>query len=312
MNEAFALGELVLGAFLAVWATDRLLAGLVGLARFLPVSVFAAGALLSGFEVENVAVGIAAGLDRADEIALGSVFGGAIFLVCAALGAGALIAPLRVRLPRSFVLLLVAAPLAAGIGIAGERTGPAAGVVLLVLFAAAMTHLVHRSRDEGFGLDAEVEEELGHPRSRPVVLALTLLGLVGVALGGKLVADGAESITAGFGLAPLFVGMVVAPAAVELEEIARQAVPARRGHPEVSAANLVGTQLYFCLFTLGVLSLTVPIEIDPRVRSFDWPFLVGASALAAVFLWRGRVGRREGAVLVALYLVYAALRAAAA
>ena len=308
MDAAPAVAILVAGAVLAVWATDRLLAGLVGLARFLPVSVFAAGALLSGFEVENVAVGIAAGLDHADEIAVGSVFGGAIFLVCVALGLGAIIAPLQVRLPRSFIALLVAAPLAAGLGIAGERTEPAAGAILLVLFAAAMAHLVHRSRDEGFGLDGEVEEELEHPRSRPAAVGLTLLGLFGVAAGGKLVAIGAEGIVASFGLAPLVVGMVVAPAVIELEEVARQAIPAMRGHPEVSAANLVGTQLYFCLFSLGLLTLVAPIGVDPRVRSFDWPFLVGASCLAAIFLWRGRVGRREGAVLLAAYALYVALR----
>ncbi len=309
MDAAPALAALAAGAILAVWSTDRLLAGLVGLARYLPVSVFAAGALLSGFEVENVGVGIAAGLDHADEIALGSVFGGAIFLVCVALGLGVIIAPLQVRLPRTFIALIVAAPLAAGLGIAGSRTEPLAGMVLLALFAGAMAHVVHRSRDEGFGVEEEVAEELAQQRSRPAAAALTLLGLAGVALGGKLVASGAEGIIAGSGLAPLLVGMVLAPAAIEIEEVARQAVPAHRGHPEVSAANLVGTQLYFCLFTLGLLSLTVPIEVDPRVRMLDWPFLVGASALAAAFLWRGRVGRREGAVLVAAYLAYVALRA---
>jgi hypothetical protein len=36
------------------------------------------------------------------------------------------------------------------------------------------------------------------------------------------------------------------PTAIEIEEVFRQAVPAREGRPEVSAGNLVGTLLYSC------------------------------------------------------------------
>ena len=45
------------------------------------------------------------------------------------------------------------------------------------------------------------------------------------------------------------------PAAIEIEEVFRQAIPAKRGHAEVSAANLLGTLLYFVLFNLGLLAL---------------------------------------------------------
>jgi Ca2+/Na+ antiporter len=48
-------------------------------------------------------VGLAAARRDAEEIALGTVFGGAIFLVCVALGLGALLYPLRVRLPRGLL-----------------------------------------------------------------------------------------------------------------------------------------------------------------------------------------------------------------
>ncbi|MBJ7593793.1 MAG: hypothetical protein JF886_02855 [Candidatus Dormibacteraeota bacterium] len=50
---------------------------------------------------KNIAVGLAAGSRGDAEIALGTAFGGAIFLVCFALGLGALIAPLRASLPRT-------------------------------------------------------------------------------------------------------------------------------------------------------------------------------------------------------------------
>jgi Ca2+/Na+ antiporter len=88
-------------------------------------------------------------------------------------------------------------------------------------------------------------------------------------------------------------GMVVAPAAIELEEIIRQAVPTREGHPEVRVGNLIGTLFYFVLFNLGLIALITPVDVDPLVRWLDWPALVVVTLVASAFLAHGRIGRRE-------------------
>ncbi len=43
------------------------------------------------------------------------------------------------------------------------------------------------------------------------------------------------------------------------------------------------------------------------MRTLDWPFLVGVTWLATIFLARGRVGRVEGVLLLACYAVYVGL-----
>ena len=60
MSVAFSFALFGVGVALVIWATQRLLEGLVGLAWLLRVSAFAVAAILSGFEAENVAVGLAA------------------------------------------------------------------------------------------------------------------------------------------------------------------------------------------------------------------------------------------------------------
>ena len=65
MSVLVALGLFLAGAALAVWATERLLEGLVSVATALRLSAFAVGAVLSGFEAENIAVGLAAGGNKA-------------------------------------------------------------------------------------------------------------------------------------------------------------------------------------------------------------------------------------------------------
>jgi cation:H+ antiporter len=183
------------------------------------------------------------------------------------------------------------------------------GAALLAAFALAVTYLVLASRHHRFLESEEVREAEEKRRSYPKAVGLAVLGLAVIAVGGELVTVGAEGIVSALGLSALLVGMVLTPAAIEVEEVIRQAVPAREDRPEVSAGNLVGTLLYFLWFNLGLISLLVPVRVDPQVIYFDWPFLVALTWLATLFFARGRVGRLEGAVLLLAYALYATLRA---
>jgi cation:H+ antiporter len=183
------------------------------------------------------------------------------------------------------------------------------GAALLAAFALAVTYLVLASRHHRFLESEEVREAEEKRRSYPKAVGLAVLGLAVIAVGGELVTVGAEGIVSALGLSALLVGMVLTPAVIEVEEVIRQAVPTRENRPEVSAGNLVGTLLYFLWFNLGLISLLVPVRVDPQVIYFDWPFLVALTWLATLFFARGRVGRLEGAALLLAYALYATLRA---
>jgi cation:H+ antiporter len=280
----FALLLFVVGAVLAIFATERLLEGLVSLAQLVRFSAFAIGAVLSGFEAENIAVGLAAGGRGVAEVSLGTVFGGAIFLVCVALGLAALLFPLEVHLPRSVLVIFAASPLLAGLTLLGASTPRWAGVLLLLAFVGAMIYLVRVSRNRQFLLSKEVAESQSQQRPLWKALLLTFLGLIVVSIGGEMVATGAEQLIAAFGVPALLMGMIVTPAAIELEEVARQAIPSKRGRHDVSAGNLIGTLLYFVLFNLGFIALLTPVRVDPLVVRLDWPVLILVTWIATAFL----------------------------
>lgn len=308
MPPAIAILLFIAGVTLAVWATERLLEGLVGLALALRISAFAVGAVLSGLEAENVAVGLSAGRVSAAPIALGTVFGGATFLVCVALGLGALLFPLKIRLPRSFLLAFAAAPVVSGLALIAPTTPRWTGIVLLAVFGLLLSYLILASRGHHY-LDTsdEIEEAREKHRSLPISIAFTVLGIILISIGGELVAQGAIGIIASFGIPAALMGMVITPAAIEFDEIFRQVVPSREGRHDVSAGNLIGTLLYFALFNLGLIALITPVHVTSQERALDWPFLIAITWLATLFLWRGRVGRGAGAVLLVAYAVYIAL-----
>jgi cation:H+ antiporter len=309
VDAVVPIGAFLLGVVIVVWASERLLDGVVGLGALLRAAPFVIAGIFSGLEAENVAVGVVAAANRQPEIALGTVLGGGSFVVCVALGLGALLFPLRVRLPRGLLLVFAATPVLAGVALVGGTTARAAGLILLVAFAASIWYLVRASRQHEF-LDGEAAEirrqvEPAGTRARwwrPV--GLTILGLGVLTAGAELVNHGAEELIDQFVFPAALMGMVITPAAIEAEEVIRQAVPSRHGRHDVAAGNLIGTMLYFVLFNLGLIALAAPVAVPGRVVALDWPFLIGVTWLATSFLWRGRVTRRQAATLLAAYAGY--------
>jgi cation:H+ antiporter len=301
---AVAVGSFLLGVVVVVWSTERLLAGMVGLAALLRLAPFAVAGIFSGLEAENVAVGLVAAHGGVPDLALGTVFGGGVFIVCVALGLGAVLFPLRVEVPGGVLLCFAVTPVLAGLALIGDITPRVAGTVLLVAFAVALGYVVMASRTHRFLDGDEVLEAAERPRRWWTSVLLTLLGIGTITIGAELVTFGAQRMISQFSLPAALIGMVVAPAAIELEEVVRQAVPAREGRPDVSAGNLVGTVLYFVLFNLGLIALAAPVHVTPLTRTLDWPFLVASIWLATLFLWRGGVGRVQGLILLALYAGY--------
>lgn len=306
-TAAIAIALFVLGVIVVIWATERLLEGLVGLGTLLKLAPFAIAALLSGFEAENIAVGVTAAKAGASQIALGTVFGGAIFLLCVALGLGGIIAPLQARLPPGVLIMLAISPLVAGMPLLGATTSRLTGLLLFLTSLACLGYLVLASRGHRFLESEEVTERLQERSTWLSAAGLTLLGIAVIAVGGELVTVGATRIIGAFGVSAAVMGMLVTPAAIELEEVIRQAVPARQGRPDVSAGNLAGTLIYFILFNFGLITLVTPVQIAPLTRSLDWPFLLVSAWIAVLFLARGRVGRPEGVVLLGVYVAYAVL-----
>ncbi|MBO3749916.1 hypothetical protein J5X84_27870 [Streptosporangiaceae bacterium NEAU-GS5] len=298
MSGLLALGAFALGVVIVVWSTEMLVDGMVGLAALLRAAPFVIAGVFSGLEAENVAVGVVAARDGHTEIALGTVFGGASFVMCVALGLAAVLFPLRVRLPRGILLVVAATPVFAGIALIGGHTSRAAGAALLAAFAAAMTYVVLAMRNQ---LDRNVDEPPAR-WWRPV--GLTVAGLIVITAGAELIGYGADGIVRQFAFPATVMGMIVTPAAIEAEEVIRQAVPSKRGHHDVAAGNLIGTLLYFVLFNLGLIAVVAPVVVPRQVITLDWPFLIAVTWLATAFLWRGQVSRWQGAILLAAYAAY--------
>jgi cation:H+ antiporter len=303
VSTVIAIAQFLGGAALVIAATGALVKGLVGVSRALRIAPFVASALLSGLEAENIAVGLAAGHAGLAEVALGTAYGGAIFMLTVALGLGVLVAPLEIKLPAPMPWLLPGAAVLAGLPLA-RTTTPRWADVLLAAFALAAVYLVSAAKDRE--LMAVTEEPRGWQQTWWGATGLTIGGLPVITAGGLLVERGASGLISTAGLPAALVGMVISPAVIESEEVIRQAVPAKMGFSDIAAGNLIGTVLYFTLLNLGLITLLTPVAVPATVRTLDWPVLAGVSLLVAVLLARGRLTRAHGLFLLAIEAGYVA------
>lgn len=108
-------------------------------------------------------------------------------------------------------------------------------------------------------------------------------------------------------------GNTVVAASLEGEEVARVAVPSRRGRGELALGNIAGTILHFTAFNAGLIALVKPLEIDNASRYLHLPAAVAAPLVLCLTLHlQGGLNRAAACVLLALYGAYLAAAVGAA
>ncbi len=300
MSGAVGVVVVVVGLGAVVFAADMFVDGLLGIALALGIAPFVLSVALSGFETENLAAGIAANAKGLPGAAAGTFLGGMTFLAFGVAGLGGLIAPIRVGLPIGFAVWTAIAPLPLFAFAINGRVSRLEGALLVVWSIVALVGLARTGRKL---LAAEDEEE----RVRRPGLKL-FAGLALLTGGGWLIGQGLRTTVRQFGVPQTLLGNTALAATVEAEELARFAVPARRGRPEIALGNIAGTVVHFAAFNVGIIALIKPLTLGPETTRFYLPVAVASPAiLAGVLVVRKQLGRLEGAVLTGLYIAYVAV-----
>ena len=302
MSGAVGLILLVAGTGVVVFAADTFVDGLLGVALALGIAPFVLSVVLSGFETENLAAGIAANAKGLPGAAAGTFLGGVTFLAFGVAGLGGLIAPVRVELPGRFALWTAVSPIPLFAFAVGGRLSRVEGGILVVWSIMALIGLARSGRDLLEPDDDDDEEHVRRPGLR------LLAGLALLTGGGWMIGEGLRTTVRQLGISATLLGNTALAATVEAEELARFAVPARRGRPEIGLGSIAGTVVHFAALNAGIIALVKPLTLNHQTTHFYLPVAaVSPTILAAVLLARRQLGRIEGAVLTSLYAAYVAV-----
>ena len=294
---------IVLGVALLYFGGNLLVDNASLLARRWGVSSLVIGltVVALGTSAPELAASVTAALSGVPELALGNVIGSNIANLALILGVTALIYPLQTQKPflrRELPVMIAAAALLPLLLLDGTLSRADGGLLLVGLGGYLWALL---SRRDPAGAEAV---EVG---SRPS-WAGTLGALLGLSLlvgGAQLLVSGATSLARSFGVPELVIGLTLVAIGTSLPELATAGVAAFRRESDIALGNVVGSNIFNVLFILGVTALVRPIHIAYRAVALNLWLMVGLSLLLLPLLLTGlRLGRREGGLLLALYLFY--------
>lgn len=301
---------LAIGSELVVRAAARLARALAVPPLLIGLTVVAIGT-----STPELVVGITASASGLGGLALGNIAGTNMVNLLLILGMSALMVPIALHLQvlRIDVPFMIAAAVALWLLALDGTLGRLDGAVLLVIAAAYTVVLVRRSRLEGAEVAGEFADSFGAPppgRTRLALeVALLVVGLAIVVLGGDWLVQGAIEVARRFGVSDTLIGLTVVAIGTSAPELMIAVIATVRGERDVAVGNLLGSSIYNVVVILAVTCL-VPaggIAVERELLWIDLPLMIAvALACVPVFLTGRRVTRLEGGAFVAAYVIYLA------
>ncbi|MCF7802800.1 MAG: calcium/sodium antiporter [Candidatus Marinimicrobia bacterium] len=301
----------VFGFILLVKGGDWLVDGASALAKRFNISDLVIGLTVVSFgtSAPELLVNIYASFAEVENIALGNIFGSNVANVFLVLGAAALYKPLTLKgrtiwkeIPFALIITLVLAILLNDLYFVDSGDNILSngdGLILLTFFGFFMYYTYNSS------LDKELIGELPALSLRKSTL-FVIFGIIGLAIGGKMVVESAESAALSLGISDAFIGLTAVALGTSLPELITSLNAASKSNSDIAVGNIVGSNIFNIALVLGVSSTIkdIPYHLD-----FNIDLLMATLAVVILFGFmfsgkRGRIDRWEGAFFLLIYIGY--------
>ncbi len=304
------LSRLLLAVALLYGTAELLLKASISLAQRIGLTKRVIGLTVVAFgtSAPEIFVCVVAALEGRQDIAMGNVLGSNIANIGLVLGGAALIRPIRAQrrvLTRDMPLMLAATVgmlILAMDGVVGRLDG---ALLLLGLSVFVVSSI---RGDRATAATNEIDTGENRSLSLPIATCLLVVALVGIAFAANLLVTSAVSIGQVLGVPDLLIGLTVVAIGTSLPEAATTWLASIRRHEELGLGNVVGSNIYNIGAVLGLTALLRPLRVSPNSLRVDMPAaLLFGVALIPILATSGRVGQREGLLLIVAYFVYVVL-----
>ena len=183
--------------------------------------------------------------------------------------------------------------------IIGWNVSQIEGIILLVILIAYVAHLIKSAKKSD---NANVVEK---PKfTLPYSILFIIIGLAGIVIGGDLVVNSASDIAIAFGMSETLVGLTIVAIGTSLPELVTSLTALKKGENQLVIGNVIGSNIFNILFVLGASSAITAISLDSSML-IDVTFMVFVTVLCFIFgKTQDKFDRKEGAILVALFIAY--------
>ncbi|HSK85127.1 MAG TPA: calcium/sodium antiporter [Rubrobacter sp.] len=260
-----------------------------------------------GTSSPELATTLTAAVEGSPGAALGNVVGSNSANLGLVLGLAALLYPLgtSVRFLRQEVPFMIGTGVLLVALLANGTLGRAAGLFLVLLLGAYLWALLRGGTAEAEEPEEPEQADDGDSNPIGVSLAGVALGVVLLVAGAYALVEGALDLARAFEVPERVIGLTLVAVGGSLPELGGTLVAALRRQGDIVLGNLVGSNVFNVLFVLGITALVRPLSVSPGAFTLDLLVMLALSLMALPLLLTGRrLGRREGALLLGVYLAY--------
>jgi len=308
-----AIIMVIAGLILLPLAADWLVRGATALARRfgIPDVLIGLTVVAIGTSAPELVTGVLAALQGAPGIVLGNAVGSNIANLGLVLGAIALIGriPVQQQLLGRDVPVMLGVMLITLIMALDGVINRIDGIILVVILGGLTWWTIRQDKQKPPTVISAEDVGSATPGQFGWLSILALVGgIAGLAGGAELLVRGATSLATTIGVSNTVIGATVVALGTSLPELAASFAAARQKHYGLMLGNLVGSCQFNLAAIVGIPALIRPLGADQTMLCMHIPAMM-IMALAAWYMLSSykTVRRREGLVLLLMYIVYIAL-----
>jgi len=279
------------------------------------------GFLLLAFSTSlpEFSVAVMSGFTNEAGISIGNVIGSNIVNICLIIGLATLLVALKRRKPINMIPSMAKEELKTlyfGLFIASlvplslvylVYASWLIGLILIVIFILYAYQLskIRIPLGEANSVSDQMRRKLR------LYVAFTLIGVSGVVASSYFIVESAVTIAEFFGVPKTLIGATIIAFGTSLPEFSTSIKAFLSGHPTLALGNIIGSGFMNITLILGVTLVAPALTASPlMINMVIYSDLVIFSLIANLFLWYfltlGRLGWREGAILLFIYTLFLA------
>ena len=295
---------LIVGFVFLIKGSDFFVDGASSIASLLKIPTIIVGLTIVAFgtSAPEAAVSITSAITGNNAMAVSNVIGSNLLNILMVIGKSALLGELLMEkdvLNKDLPFLVGITVLFAAFIIIGWNVSQIEGIILLIILIAYVAHLIKSAKKSD---NANVVEK---PKfTLPYSILFIIIGLAGIVIGGDLVVNSASDIAIAFGMSETLVGLTIVAIGTSLPELVTSLTALKKGENQLVIGNVIGSNIFNILFVLGASSAITAISLDSSML-IDVTFMVFVTVLCFIFgKTQDKFDRKEGAILVALFIAY--------
>ncbi len=302
---------LLVGFFLLIKGADLFVDGAASIARKfnVPAMIIGLTVVALGTSAPEAAVSITSSLAGQNDMSVANVVGSNLFNTLIVLGVSSILAKLPVQrdtIKKDTPFLLITSSLLL-LFCLNLKISRVEGIVLLVAFTWFLFDTIKSAKNSPIA-DEEValEMEVSNQSSMIKTIILSIIGIIGIVLGGDIVVDSATEIATSFGMSANLVGLTIVAVGTSLPEFVTSVIAIKKGETEIAIGNVIGSNIFNILLVLGLATIINPISIS-MLALIDVTFMVAMIALLYLCMKKNNsIVKSQGIIFIAIYIGYLA------